>query len=85
MCMCCFKLRDPYSHMPHKKPTLVRGTVPLKASVRWCEGNHSHQMLQGRLPDGRSRTSVAAAYTFPFCRAIVKDIIAFLETVGRSF
>ena len=76
--MCCHKLRDPYTQMPHKKPTALRSTIALTKTSKLCDGTHSHQMLQGRLPDGRSRTSVAAAYTRPFCRCVIKDCIAHL-------
>ena len=78
--MCCHKLKDPYTGMPHKKPTTIRGSIILQKTSKRCDGAHSHQMLQGRLPDGRSRTSVAAEYTIPFCRCVTKDIALHLGT-----
>ena len=82
--MCCHKLRDPYSNMPHKKPTTIRGTIKMNKTSKLCDGTHSHQMLQGKLPDGRSRTSVAAEYTRPFCRCVVKDVMSWLAEKGGT-
>ena len=82
LCMCRYKLRDPFSKRPYKKPTTLRGTVKCHHSGNWCTGDHDHQMLQGKLPTGQSRTSYAATYTRTFARALIKDFKMWLHEHG---
>ena len=60
LCMCAHDLKDPVNQKFGKKPTSLVGTVKLTPRVvRWCPGNHEHQILQGTLPNGKLRTEMA--------------------------
>ena len=83
LCMCSFNLKDPYTKRLHKKPTVLRGSVRCQCSGKWCTGNHTHQLLQGKLPNGLSRTSHAQTYTKAFARAVVRDVAAWLHEHGH--
>ena len=86
LCMCGHELRDPASHELCMKQTILRGTVQLTPKVVvWCSGDHKHTVIQGRLPDGRSRTSVAQQYTKVFCKRLARDVKKFLKDTGATY
>ena len=56
------------------KGTTIRGTVPLKKSIIWCDGKHKHQLINGRLKSGQLRTAFAQTYTSTFCKRLARDV-----------
>ena len=84
--MCRHGLKDPVNNMPNKKPTAWRGNFELRRVALRCQGNHTHQHLQGRLPGGKCRTEVAQTYTAVLCKRLARDIadVVFLHSHYRN-
>ena len=90
LCMCMHDLKCPITNRPHMKPTVLEGTVPLSGrTLRWCDKNHTHEHLNGTLPNGKLRTATAQAYTKTYCRRLLRDIrtflFSFLDKTNRAY
>ena len=54
----------------------MRGTVRLCKTIRICECQYQHEILEGKDPEtGLNKTAKAAAYSHKFCGNLCKDIL----------
>ena len=61
-----------------KKATTLSSNIPdfkMKFVGRRCNHPRGHEPLQGRLPDGRLKTSIAQAYPELFCQHLAEEHI----------
>ena len=73
--MCAYGLKCPRTQLPERKSTgLVCSNPAIVKALRTCPGCPKHQVLQGNLPSGQPRTSVAASYAPEFVRSVWKAI-----------
>ena len=65
------------------KATVLEANFRLKSSIRRCNGHHgqAHTPLQGQY-QGVNRTAMAAVYPVRFCKAILDDILMYIQPKG---
>ena len=85
---CCHGLVDMY-YLPIKKNTRIDCNLEMPMVKDKCQGHFDnrghpieHSKLEGKDPDGLSRTSKAAVYTRALCRMILFDINMVLLFLG---
>jgi hypothetical protein len=85
-CMCMHDLKSPVTGIAHMKPTVLRGTIKLTPrTLKWCDGSHPHELLNGKLPGGVLRTQAAQDYTSTFCKRACRDCKSYVANKSKAY
>ena len=80
LCMCMHGLVDADNGLPHKKATLLEGTVVFtNRTMKYCDGTHKHSHINGSSSKGVVKSELAQDYTNGFSKSVVADMKLFLS------